>query len=173
MIDGPEGAGYDYTVQQVQQVEAMLAPHVGADKPIVRANPRVPGGWGASEEMHTGRVSIFLQPWRQRSEGTPEVANELQKELDTIRGVRVHRAGRAGIRRDRAVARSHPAAHGRQSRPGRPGLGLQGTPAAAAGEHRPPACGRPRRAGHRDRFGAGNHDGLAPRHHFRRQRRGV
>ncbi|KAG1254303.1 hypothetical protein G6F68_010914 [Rhizopus microsporus] len=89
MIDGPEGAGYDYTVQQVQQVEAMLAPHVGADKPIVRANPRVPGGWGASEEMHTGRVSIFLQPWRQRSEGTPEVANELQKELDTIRGVRV------------------------------------------------------------------------------------
>ncbi|MDA4543369.1 hypothetical protein NY997_20610, partial [Escherichia coli] len=88
-IDGPEGAGYDYTVQQVQQVEAMLAPHVGPDKPIVRANPRVPGGWGASEEMHTGRVSIFLQPWRQRSEGTPEVANELQKELDTIRGVRV------------------------------------------------------------------------------------
>lgn len=89
MIDGPEGAGYDYTVQQVQQVESMLAPHVGPDKPIVRANPRVPGGWGASEEMHTGRVSIFLQPWRQRSEGTPEVANELQKELDTIRGVRV------------------------------------------------------------------------------------
>ncbi len=89
MIDGPEGAGYDYTVQQVQQVEAMLAPHVGPDKPIVRANPRVPGGWGASEEMHTGRVSIFLQPWRQRSEATPDVANELQKELDTIRGVRV------------------------------------------------------------------------------------
>ncbi len=55
----------------------------------MRANPRVPGGFGASEEMHTGRVSIFLQPWRQRSEATPDVANALQKELDTIRGVRV------------------------------------------------------------------------------------
>ena len=89
MIDGPEGAGYDYTVRQVQQVEAILAPHVGEDKPIVRANPRVPGGWGASEEMHTGRVSVFLQPWRQRTESTPDVAADLQKELDAISGVRV------------------------------------------------------------------------------------
>ncbi len=83
------------------------------------------------------------------------------------------RAGRPGICRDRAVARPYPAAHGRQPRPGRPGLGLQGNAAADAGQHRPPACGRPRRAGHRDRFGTGNHDGLAPRHHLRRQRRRV
>ncbi len=48
MIDGPEGAGYD-TVQQVQQVEALLAPHVGPTSRSLRANPRVPGGWGASE----------------------------------------------------------------------------------------------------------------------------
>jgi multidrug efflux pump subunit AcrB len=89
MIDGPEGAGFDYTVQQVQQVEALLAPHVGPDKPIVRANPRVPGGWGSSEEMHTGRVSVFLQPWRQRGEDTADVADQLQKELDTLSGVRV------------------------------------------------------------------------------------
>ncbi|MEF9977249.1 MAG: efflux RND transporter permease subunit, partial [Thermomonas sp.] len=89
VMEGPEGAGYDYTVAQMKQVEAILAGEIGDDKPILRANPRVPGSFGASEEMHTGRVSIFLQPWRQRSEGTPEVANELQKELDTIRGVRV------------------------------------------------------------------------------------
>ena len=88
MIDGPEGAGYDYTVAQVQQAEALLAPLIGEDKPIVRANPRVPGGFGASEEMHTGRVSVFLQPWRERSESTREVANQVQKELDVLTGVR-------------------------------------------------------------------------------------
>lgn len=63
MIDGPEGAGFDYTVGQMHQVEDILRPYVGADKPIVRANPRVPGGFGSSEEMHTGRVSVFLQDW--------------------------------------------------------------------------------------------------------------
>ena len=88
MIDGPEGAGYDYTAAGAAGGSAAgTACRPGqADR---ACQPRVPGGWGASEEMHTGRVSIFLQPWRQRSEGTPEVANELQKELDTIRGVRV------------------------------------------------------------------------------------
>ncbi|QNR98163.1 efflux RND transporter permease subunit [Stenotrophomonas sp. 169] len=89
MIDGPEGAGFDYTVGQVQQVEAIVARHVGDEQPIARANPRVPGGWGSSEEMHTGRISVFLQPWRERTTSTPEVADELQKELDTVRGVRV------------------------------------------------------------------------------------
>lgn len=63
MIDGPEGAGFDYTVGQMHQVEDILRPFVGPDKPIVRANPRVPGSFGSSEEMHTGRVSVFLQDW--------------------------------------------------------------------------------------------------------------
>ena len=89
MIDGPEGAGYDYTVGQVQQVEQIVARFVGPDEPIVRANPRVPGGWGNSEEMHTGRISVFLQPWRNRHEATSDVANDLQKELNGLSGVRV------------------------------------------------------------------------------------
>jgi len=89
MIDGPEGAGFDYTVGQVQQVERIVDRFVGPEEPIVRANPRVPGGWGNSEEMHTGRISVFLQPWRQRHEATADVANELQKELDGLSGVRV------------------------------------------------------------------------------------
>ncbi|MCW4454687.1 efflux RND transporter permease subunit [Flavobacterium sp. MXW15] len=89
MIDGPEGAGFDYTVGQVQQVESIVAGFVGEDKPIVRANPRVPGGWGSSEEMHTGRISVFLQPWRQRDVATRDVAADLQTHLDGLRGVRV------------------------------------------------------------------------------------
>ncbi len=89
MIDGPEGAGYDYTVGQVQQVEQIVSRFVGPEEPIVRANPRVPGGWGNSEEMHTGRISVFLQPWRDRTEATSDVANDLQKQLNGLSGVRV------------------------------------------------------------------------------------
>ncbi|KRG86314.1 efflux RND transporter permease subunit [Stenotrophomonas sp. CW117] len=89
IIDGPEGAGFDYTVGQVQQVERIVDRFVGPEEPIVRANPRVPGGWGNSEEMHTGRISVFLQPWRQREEATADVAGALQKELDGLSGVRV------------------------------------------------------------------------------------
>ncbi|MGN0859168.1 MAG: efflux RND transporter permease subunit [Stenotrophomonas sp.] len=89
MIDGPEGAGFDYTVAQVQQAEALLAPLIGEDRPVARANPRVPGGFGASEEMHTARMSVFLQPWRERSETTRDVAAQVQKELNVLTGVRV------------------------------------------------------------------------------------
>ncbi|MDR6675191.1 efflux RND transporter permease subunit [Xanthomonas sp. 1678] len=88
MIDAPEGAGFDYTVGQMHQVEGILDRHRGEDRPIRRANPRVPGSFGVSEEMHTGRVSVFLQDWGQREVATADVAAQLQQELAALPGVR-------------------------------------------------------------------------------------
>src|SRR5690606_7908516 len=87
-IVGPEGAGFDYTVEQVRQVEKIFASRVGEDGPIRRFNARAPGGWGASEEMHTGNVIVFLQDWTQREQSTAEVAESLRKDLDQLTGVR-------------------------------------------------------------------------------------
>ncbi|KRA17882.1 efflux RND transporter permease subunit [Lysobacter sp. Root604] len=87
-IIGPEGAGFDYTVKQVQQVEKIVAAHVGPDKTIQRYNPRVPGGFGASEEMHTGRIAVFLQDWDKRDVSTADVADGLRAELGQLTGVR-------------------------------------------------------------------------------------
>ena len=87
-IQGPEGAGFDYTVGQVQQVEGIVLPKVGDDKPISRANSRVPGGFGASEEMHTGNIIVFLQDWDKRDVTTDEVADELRGKLAGLTGVR-------------------------------------------------------------------------------------
>ncbi len=101
MIDGPEGAGFDYTVGQMHQVEAILAPYVGADKPIVRANPRVPGGFGSSEEMHTGRVSVFLQDWDKREQPTVALAAEIQQKLAVLTGVRARTQVSGGLVRSR------------------------------------------------------------------------
>jgi multidrug efflux pump len=85
---GPEGAGCDYTVGQVKQVEGIFAERVGEGGPILRYNSRVPGGWGASEEMHTGNVTVFLKDWKQRTQSTAEVAESLRRDLDQLPGVR-------------------------------------------------------------------------------------
>ncbi|MEI2433383.1 efflux RND transporter permease subunit [Lysobacter yananisis] len=87
-IQGPEGAGFDYTVKQVQQVEKIVAAHTGQDQTIQRYNPRVPGGFGASEEMHTGRIAVFLQDWKRREKSTAQVADSLRAELGALPSVR-------------------------------------------------------------------------------------
>jgi len=86
-VDGPEGAGFDYTVGQMQQVEQRIMRYIGDGEPIQRANSRVPRGWGATEEMHTGQVIVFLQDWGQRTLSTEAVANQLSEDFATLPGV--------------------------------------------------------------------------------------
>lgn len=100
-IQGPEGAGFDYTVKQVQQVEKIVASHTGPDQVIQRYNPRVPGGFGASEEMHTGRIAVFLQDWSKRDISTANVAKQLQGELAQLPGVRAMPQVSGGLVRSR------------------------------------------------------------------------
>lgn len=100
-IQGPEGAGFDYTVGQVQQVEKIVAGHTGQDGVIQRYNPRVPGGFGASEEMHTGRIAVFLKDWKERDISTADVAKQLQGELGALPGVRAMPQVSGGLVRSR------------------------------------------------------------------------
>ena len=97
MVSGPEGAGYDYTVGQMQQVEDVLMPLVGEDGPLQRANVRVPGGFGASEEMHTGMVIVFLKDWSERSVTTNDVVTGLRGDFDRLPGVRAFPQVRTGL----------------------------------------------------------------------------
>ncbi len=100
-VVGPEGAGYDYTVAQMKQVEQVLARHIGGDQPVQRANTRVPGGFGASEEMHTGQVIVFLQDWDKRDVSTNDVVDSLRGELGQLTGVRANPQVRTGLVRSR------------------------------------------------------------------------
>ncbi|QDH69217.1 efflux RND transporter permease subunit [Marilutibacter alkalisoli] len=100
-IVGPEGAGFDYTVDQIQQVEQIMAEQIAGDgngkRPIQRANTRVPGSWGVSEEMHTGNVIVFLSDWRERDLSTNEVVDHLRSELSQLTGVRAMPRVRTGL----------------------------------------------------------------------------
>ncbi|MDH5834585.1 efflux RND transporter permease subunit [Luteimonas kalidii] len=89
MMDGPEGAGFDYTVAQMQQVERIVLGQVGEGKPIQRANSRVPRGWGGSEEMHTGQLIVFLEDWGTREETTDAVVADLRGKFAALPGVQV------------------------------------------------------------------------------------
>lgn len=95
-IQGPEGAGYDYTVSQVQMIEQRLRPWIAEDGPVQRINTRVPGGFGASEEMHAGFAIVILKDWAERTISTGEVIDAFRAELATIPGVRAIAQGRGG-----------------------------------------------------------------------------
>lgn len=96
-VVGPEGAGFDYTVQQVQQVEAKLQPYLGEGKPIDRANTRVPGGFGQGGDMHTGQVIALLKPWTERDVSTAELVEQLRADLADLPGVRAMPQMRSGL----------------------------------------------------------------------------
>ena len=61
---------------------------MGEGGAIRRYNTRAPGGWGASEEMHSGNVIVFLQDWDKRDQTTAEVADSLRAERGALPGVR-------------------------------------------------------------------------------------
>jgi len=98
-VEAPEGAGYDYTVAQMQKVEALLVPLTGDDKPVQRVNTRLPGLFGAGEDMNQGQAIIFLQDWDRRSETTGEVVESLREELAAIPSVRATPFVRTGLLR--------------------------------------------------------------------------
>ncbi|MEB2315188.1 MAG: efflux RND transporter permease subunit [Xanthomonadaceae bacterium] len=100
-VAGPEGAGYDYTVQQIGKVERALAPFLGEGQPLERVNTRAPAGWGGSEEMHTGMAIVFLKDWQDRSVTTTEVVEQIRPKLAEIPGVRAFPSVRTGLVRSR------------------------------------------------------------------------
>jgi multidrug efflux pump len=96
-VTGPEGAGFDYTVGQIQKIEHALMGQVGGDKPVMRILSRVPGGFGASENMNSGRVIVILKPWDERSVSTDDVVEKVRRELGAIPGVRAIPQTRQGL----------------------------------------------------------------------------
>ncbi len=100
-VQGPEGAGFDYTVGQMQKVEEIIAPYVGDGAPIMQVNSRVPGGWGASEEMHTGQAIVLMSPWNERTVSTADLVEELRAQLGEVPGVRALPIVRSGLVRSR------------------------------------------------------------------------
>jgi len=98
-VTGPEGAGFDYTVTQMQQIEKKIIAVSGDKGPVMRINARVPGGFGASEEMHTGQAIVILKPWKERDVDTQTVVEQMRKSMNDIPGVVARPQVRSGLTR--------------------------------------------------------------------------
>ncbi|GAB3104834.1 efflux RND transporter permease subunit [Lysobacter terrae] len=97
-MTGPEGAGYDYMVRQMAQIEKRLLAATGKDRPIERVITRVPGGFGGlSTGFNTGRATVFLKSWDDRDVTTQDVMDSVRKDLADIPGVRTTTEVRQGL----------------------------------------------------------------------------
>jgi multidrug efflux pump len=98
-VNGPEGAGFDYTAEQALKIEAPLMQLIDegvASRVLVRA-PRGMGG-ATSEDMHTAMAILFLAPWGERPPAF-EIQRRLQAKMDEIPGVRAQVTMRTGLAR--------------------------------------------------------------------------
>ncbi len=96
-VSGPEGAGYDYMVGQMSEIEKRLLAMTGDREPISRVIIRVPGGFGGGGAMNSGRATVFLRPWEQRDVSTQDVMEQVRKGLADIPGVRITTDVRQGL----------------------------------------------------------------------------
>jgi multidrug efflux pump len=99
-LNGPEGAGFDYTVEQAlkYEAEALKLVEKGLATRVILRAPRGFGGT-ASEEMHTAQMLMFLAPWDQRDESAFEIINQLRGTFDKIPAMRANVSMRQGLSR--------------------------------------------------------------------------
>ena len=101
-VAGPEGAGFDYTVEQMEQVESILLANAGESGAIHRVIARVPGGFGGGQQdMHTGNAIVLMRPWDERDVTTNDVVNQVRRELAVVPGVVSRPIARSGLTRSR------------------------------------------------------------------------
>jgi multidrug efflux pump len=85
MMRGPEGATPSYMDRQLRLVEQTLQPYVEAG--YARRVVSRTGMWGAGGDVSSGFIYMPLRPWSERDKSSPELAQELRRDLDRIPGV--------------------------------------------------------------------------------------
>ena len=101
-VSAPEGAGFDYTLGQMKQVESILLDNAGENGDIHRVIARVPGGFGGGQQdMHTGTAIVLMRPWSEREVTTNEKVNDIRAQLGAVPGVVSRPIARSGLVRSR------------------------------------------------------------------------
>ncbi len=85
MVVGPEGAGYDYTLKAAMQVEAQMKRYYdqGVASRYMITVPRF-----GNSSFNGANAVLALRPWNERTITADQVAQELNRSLARITGVR-------------------------------------------------------------------------------------
>lgn len=87
MINGPEGASFEYMLPFIEQIEARLLPMVQNGE-IEGISVRAPGGFGpGGGGFNSGSIQVVLTEWGHRRNGF-DIVNDINRQLSDIPGVR-------------------------------------------------------------------------------------
>jgi multidrug efflux pump len=86
-LTGPEGASLDYMDRHARMAEEILLREVEGGE-VVRANIRIPGGFGGASELNQARGFVVLAPWGERERSADQIAQAVRVQLNQIAGVR-------------------------------------------------------------------------------------
>jgi len=103
VLNGPEGAGFEYTRRNMEEVEGKLQTMVseGVIRRVITRAPRGFGGGG--EDMHTGIAIAIMAPWNVRKLTTLEAMERFRKDLSELPSMRVFASARQGLVRTRGA----------------------------------------------------------------------
>ena len=96
MINGPEGASFDYIKAYMDEIERRLLPMTGKDGEIETLILRAPRGFGTVSSFNTGMAITVLKDWSERRDAQV-IMDEIRKKLSDLPGVRINLVMRQGF----------------------------------------------------------------------------
>ncbi len=85
MVNGPEGASFEYTRDYMEEIESRLMPYVESGE-ITRLLVRAPRAFGLAQNFNDGMVIVVLNDWSERRSAF-EIMNEIRARLSDLPGV--------------------------------------------------------------------------------------
>ncbi|ABM00111.1 efflux RND transporter permease subunit [Shewanella amazonensis] len=97
MVNGPQGASYEYIEKYMNEVEERLMPMVESGE-IKRLLIRAPRGFGRSADFSNGMAIIVLEDWSARRNAF-DIMNDIRGKLSDLAGVQAFPIMRQGFGR--------------------------------------------------------------------------
>ncbi|MBN2871385.1 MAG: efflux RND transporter permease subunit [Halothiobacillaceae bacterium] len=95
VVNGPEGASFDFMLDYMDEIEARLGPLIESGE-VERALIRAPRGWGNIENFNNGFGIVILDDWADRRSGWA-IMDEVRSLVADLPGVRAFPVMRQGF----------------------------------------------------------------------------
>jgi multidrug efflux pump len=76
-----EGAGFDYAAEAAKRAETKVLAYMKQEPSIFRIITRIPGGGGAQTDFNSFNFTVIMKNWSERSSGTKDAVQGMQKLL--------------------------------------------------------------------------------------------
>ncbi|MBL1267799.1 MAG: efflux RND transporter permease subunit [Halomonas sp.] len=95
LVNGPEGATFDYMMDYMDEIEARMTPLVESGE-LERVVVRAPRGYGNIENFNSGFIIVNMADWGSRRSAW-EIMAEVREQLRTLPGVQAFPVMRQGF----------------------------------------------------------------------------